>query len=214
MIDVIALPLLVVAGLEAWFGTLLPLWAGVWLYWAGASTAFVGLAYLFDRPRWLLKERWARVVLLPYLLFSAAVAAGAQRLGLAERQEVVPGLWVGAWPRRGAPGFAQLDLTAELPRRGEADHYRSIPMLDGAGPRREDWEAAVEQAVAWRQQDAPVLVHCAYGHGRSVAVIMGVLVRERLAHDAPSALAIVRRVRPRARLAPAQARLMNEFLGG
>ncbi len=210
----IALPIFVVAGLEGWAATLLPLWAGIWLYWTAAATAFVGVVYLVRRPRWLLKERWAGILLLPFLLFSRAVAAGAQRLGLSDRQEVIPGLWVGAWPRRGAPGFAQLDLTAELPRRGDADHYRNIPMLDGAGPRREDWEAAVEQVVAWRQQGASVLVHCAYGHGRSVAVVMGVLVRERLAHDAPSAMAIVRRVRPRARLAPGQAKLMIELLGG
>ncbi len=210
----IALPIFIVAGLEGWVATLLPLWAAVWVYWTAASTALVGLAYLLRRPRWLLKERGSRGLLLPVLLFSSAVAAAAQRFGLSERQEVVPGLWVGAWPRRGAPGFAQLDLTAELPRRGDADHYRNIPMLDGAGPRREDWEAAVDQVVAWRQQGASVLVHCAYGHGRSVAVIMGVLVRERLAHDAPSALAIVRRVRPRARLAPGQRQLMKELLGG
>lgn len=202
-----------VAAGELWLAAQLPWYAAWFLAWCGLSTGVAALAYLLRRPGLLLKQRSAQVLLWPYVAFARAVATAAQRGGLVERQEVVPGLWVGGWPRRGAPGFAQLDLTAEMPRRGEAACYRCIPMLDGAAPRPEAYAAAVEQALAWRREGHPVLVHCAYGHGRSVAVVVGVLVAEGLANDLGEAQAIVRRVRPRARMSPAQRSFLSQNLG-
>lgn len=181
----------------------------MWFAWAGLATGFVGLAYLARRPSWLGKGTGFEPFLLPYLCFARGAARVAQRIGLIERQQIVPGLWVGGWPRRGAPGLAQLDLTAELPRRGTAAIYRNIPMFDGAVPHREDWHAAVAQVLAWRKEGREVLVHCAYGHGRSVAVVLGVLVREGLAADPVVALAMVRAVRPRARLTTEQRRFVD-----
>ncbi len=210
----IAWPLFVVAALELYVGWALPWWLGWFPIWCGVATFFVAVAYVVQRPVWLGKGRWYRRALAPYLWFSQSVAAAAQRGGLVERQEVVPGLWVGGWPRKGAPGLAQLDLTAELPRRGDAHRYRAIPMLDGATPRREDWEAAVEQALAWRREGFDVLVHCAYGHGRSVAVVVGVLVREGHAPHAAAAAEMVTRIRPRARMSPGQRRFVQTVFPG
>ncbi len=210
----IAWPLFVVAALELWAAFQLPWWVGLWFGWAGVATGLVAVAYLFQRPGWLGKGTARHGLYAPYLLFSRGVATVAQRIGLIERQEIVPGLWVGGWPRQGAEGLAQLDLTAELPRRGTAAEYRNIPMLDGAAPRREDWESAVEQALAWRREGHAVLVHCAYGHGRSVAVIIGVLVREGHAADQQAAMAMVRHVRPRARLTPEQRRFVDAVFRG
>ncbi|MEK7269775.1 MAG: hypothetical protein AAB215_02405 [Planctomycetota bacterium] len=201
-----------IAAGELYLAAKLPWWIGWFFAWCGVSTAVAALAYLLQRPSLLLKHRAAQVVLWPYVAFARAVAAAAQRGGLLERQEVVPGLWVGAWPRRGAPGFAQLDLTAEMPRRGEAARYRCIPMLDGAAPRPEAYREAVTQAVAWRREGLDVLVHCAYGHGRSVAVVVGVLLAEGIADDLPSAQAMVQRVRPRARMSPAQRSFLSRNL--
>ena len=56
----------------------------------------------------------------PYLRFSRLVAATTLTPRSRERDEVAPGIWVGGWPRAGAPSLAQLDLTGELPRRGDA----------------------------------------------------------------------------------------------
>ena len=197
-------PLVVVSLMELWLAFVLPPWAGWFPAWCGVATLYVALAYGLRRPGMLGKDSPWRWLLAPYLWFSAGVATTAQRLGLVERQEIVPGLWVGGWPRRGAPDLHQLDLTAELPRRGEASAYRSIPMLDGDAPRPEDWELAVAQALAWRAAGGNVLVHCAYGHGRSVAVVIGVLVREGHAPNADGALLLVNRVRPGARMSPPQ----------
>lgn len=211
-----ALTMLLVAAGEVWLASVTPAWAGWFLLWAGASTGWVGLAYALGRPELLGKQhapRLAGVALWPFLAFARGVARAAQRAGLAERAEVAPGLWVGAWPRPGPSPFAHLDLTAELPRRAEPLAYRALPMLDGAAPAPETWEEAVRQVLAWRRSGMPVLVHCAYGHGRSVAVVVGVLVREGLEPDVESAHARVLRVRPRARMAAAQRALVWSRLG-
>jgi len=208
-----ALPLIVVALGELGAAWLLPAWVGWFAAWCGLATLYVAIAYVLQRPGMLAKGSPLRWLLAPYLWFSASVATSAQRLGLVERQEIVPGLWVGGWPRRGAPDLHQLDLTAELPRRGEASAYRNIPMLDGDAPRPHDWEAAVAQALAWRAEGRPVLVHCAYGHGRSVAVVIGVLVREGHAADSTEGMELVNRVRPSARMSPPQRRFMRKMVG-
>lgn len=209
----LAIPLIIVGLGELWLVTLLPSWAAWFSGWAGVATLYVALAYLLRKPGMLAKGSPLRFLIAPYLWFSASVASIAQRLGLVERQEIVPGLWVGGWPRRGAPDLHQLDLTAELPRRGSSAAYRNIPMLDGDAPRPHDWEAAVDQAVRWRAEGSAVLVHCAFGHGRSVAVVIGVLVREGHATDSTHAMRIVNEVRPSARLSPPQRRFMAKMVG-
>ena len=145
--------------------------------WVGMSTLVAGLAYVANRPGWLGKESLPlRVFMAPYLRFSRLVAATAQRLGHKERDEVAPGIWVGGWPRAGAPSLAQLDLTAELPRRGDAQEYACVPMLDGRGMSAGAFDRAMVQVQAWREAGHDVLIHCAYGHGRSVSVACALLV--------------------------------------
>lgn len=201
-----------IAAGELVLATIAPWWAGWFLAWCGLATAVAALAYALRRPGLLMKGRVGRYLLWPYLAFARAVATTAQRAGLVERQEIVPGLWVGGWPRRGAPGLAQLDLTAEMPRRGEADAYVCIPMLDGAAPRTDAYQQAVAQALAWRREGKAVLVHCAYGHGRSVAVVLGVLLAEGHANDLAEAHALVRKVRPAARMSPQQRAFLSRNL--
>jgi hypothetical protein len=209
-----ALPLLVVGllegGLAAWFATAAaapgPVRAlgAALVAWAALSTTGTGLAYLLDAPGLLGKGRFWRPLFWPYLAFGQAVAAAAQRLGLPARSEVRPGLWVGGWPRHGTPGLHQLDLTAELPLRPVGATYVNIPLLDGAPPRADRFAAAVAQVVAWHRAGAPVLVHCAYGHGRSVAVLVAAMVELGLSPRWEDAHAEVRALRPGARLTAAQ----------
>ncbi|MFZ5482215.1 MAG: dual specificity protein phosphatase family protein [Myxococcota bacterium] len=199
-----ALPFLVVAAGELWAATATPWWAAWFLAWCGVSTGWAGVCYLARRPGWLGKGTRAAWALAPFLWWSRGSARVAQRVMREPRVEVVPGLWVGAWPRRGAPELAQLDLTAELPRRGDALRYACVPMLDGAPPEPDAFHAAVAQVRAWRDEGLPVLVHCAYGHGRSVAVVVAVLVAEGHAPGWEEAHAMVLRRRPLARMTPAQ----------
>lgn len=194
-----ALPILLVAGLELWLASVLPWWAAWLVAWVGLSTLVAGLAYVANRPSWLGKRSLpVRLLMAPYLRFSRIVASTAQKLGHKERDEVAPGIWVGGWPRQGAPGLAQLDLTAELPRRGEALDYANVPMLDGRGMSAEAFAAAMERAQAWRAAGHPVLVHCAYGHGRSVSVACALLVAEGIDPDLDAAEARVQALRPKA----------------
>lgn len=207
-----ALPWLVVGGLEAAAAAGLGGWWSLPFGWAGATTLLTGVAYVGNWPSWLGKGSVWAWVMAPVLFAARGTAAAAQRAGLVERVEIVPGLWVGGWPRRGAPGLAQLDVTAELPRRGTAEAYACVPMLDGAPMREAAWRNAVDHALAWRRAGLPVLVHCAYGHGRSVAVVIGVLVAEGHDPDFDAAHARVRAVRPAARMTPAQRAATRTFL--
>ena len=194
-----AVPILVVAALELWLASIGPWWLAGVLGWMGLTSLTAGLAYVLNRPAWMGKQHGAlRVWMAPYLAFSRVVAATAQRLGHAERDEVAPGLWVGGWPMAGAPGLAQLDLTAELPRRGEALAYAVVPMLDGRGMSGAAFAQALAVAQGWRAAGHPVLVHCAYGHGRSVSVACALLVAEGLEPDLASAEARIRSFRRRA----------------
>lgn len=210
-------PILVAAATELWLATQLPL-AVAWLPgWAGLATGWVAMAYAFNAPALLGKltaPRTAGLLLLPVQLTAQGAARLARRFGVTERVEVVPGLWVGAWPRSGPSPLAHVDLTAELPRRVQPAAWRCVPMLDGAAPHLDAWQAAVDQALAWRREGRDVLVHCAYGQGRSVAVVLGVLVAEGHFPDLETAYSHVRSVRPRARLTAAQRQLVKRGLEG
>jgi len=209
-----ALPFLLVATLES-YGAY-RLWPGIRagslvlaamafsLAWAGLATGWVALAYALERPALLFKSTPFRGVLLPFTLASGAVARIANRLGVRERSEVAPGLWVGGWPQASSETWSQLDCTAELPRRGQAADYRCCPMLDGVAPTASALLPAVQQVLDWRAAGRTVLVHCAYGHGRSAIVASAAMV---IAGDAPSVDDAIRRIkslRPGARFSPSQ----------
>lgn len=210
-----AIPFFVVGLCELLLAWWLPAWLGWLPGWAGLATLWVALAYLTRRPGWLGKRgpahtRASSLALLPYHLTARGSAWVFHRSFPPNRVEIVPGLWVGGWPRRGAEGLAHLDVTAELPRRGGALRYACVPMLDGAPARPAAYHEAVAIAVAWRREGLPVLVHCAYGHGRSVAVCVGVLLAEGRGDTWQEAHRLILGVRPRAHMTPAQRRLVAE----
>jgi hypothetical protein len=204
-----------VAALWAWAAHHTPWWAAWACVWTSACAAWLALAYAIDRPRLLGKldaPRLAAVLLFPFLASARRAARLAQRLGFPERSEVAPGLSLGGWPRRGPSAFAHLDCTAELPRSATPLAYRCVPMLDGVGMAPADLRTAVEQVEAWRAEGLPVLVFCAYGHGRSVTVMVALLVRAGLFSDIDPALAHLRTLRPRAHLTPPQRAVLAETL--
>lgn len=195
-----ATPFAVLAALELWLGERA---GGAWsfpLTWAGLSTTWVALAYLSGRPALLGKRLHLLPLLAPVVLFAAAVSRIGARLGITERTEVAPRLWVGGWPKRRTENEAQLDCTAELPRRGQAAQYACVPMLDGLAVPGDALRAAVGLVRGWRGAGMQTLVHCAYGHGRSVAVACAVLVLDGDAASVDEALRVIQRMRPGARL--------------
>lgn len=198
-----AVPFGMIALGELWLAWRFPA-VGLGLGWCAAATAWVTLSYAWGRPNWLGKARRWRWLLGPYALTAMGVARAAQRLGVSERSEVVPGLWVGGWPRTQSDTFCQLDCTSELGRRGRAEAYRCVPMLDGVAVPERELRAAVSQVQTWRAEGRQVLIHCAFGHGRSVAVACAVMVLEGQAATLEAALALVKTHRPGARLDRAQ----------
>ena len=56
--------------------------------------------------------------------------------------------------------------------------YACVPMLDGRGMSAGAFDRAMVQVQAWREAGHDVLIHCAYGHGRSVSVACALLVAE------------------------------------
>lgn len=195
-----ATPFAVLAALELWLCNRAGLALALPLGWAGISTAWLGLAYLAGRPALLGKRLHLLPALAPIVLLAAIVARIGARVGITERSEVAPGLWVGGWPRRRTANEAQLDCTAELPRRGAALHYACVPMLDGLAVPRHALGEAVGLVRGWRGSGMQTLVHCAYGHGRSVAVACAVLVLDGDAVSVEDALRRIQRTRPGARL--------------
>lgn len=200
-------------GTEIFVATLLPFWLAPWFIWAGLGTLWVSFAYWVQNPRLLGKQdvpRFSLVALFPYHLAAQGSARVAAKLMRQTQVALVPGLWVGGWPYRGAAEYAQLDLTAELPRRGTALRYACFPMLDGAPAHQAHYLAALHQALQWRDEGLPVLVHCAYGHGRSVAVCIGILVVEGHAPNWKAAHQLVLRLRPRARMTSRQRYMLDQ----
>jgi protein-tyrosine phosphatase len=215
-----ALVFTLLGGLLALYALLLGDWA--WgLLWPAFGFAWVGAGYaglgagVFGKQADGRRRWWARVSLAPVLLMVWIVwhlARCASRLAVAH--EVVPGLWVGRWPRPSEvpPGIALVvDLTAELPgstRSRPGRDYWCLPMLDGTPP-AEDALRALLDTIA--RSPGPVLLHCAQGQGRSALVAAAVLWSRGLARDAAEALALVRAGRPGIRLQRSQ-RLLLERL--
>eukprot|EP01137_Pigoraptor_chileana_P010759 Opistho-2@60763 len=71
---------------------------------------------------------------------------------------------------------AVVDVTCELPRRAfRGGRYLNIPSWDGMAPTVDQIDAAVLFVKDMRSQGRPVLVHCAFGIGRSSTVMCAVL---------------------------------------
>ncbi len=211
------MPFLLVGLLELYLSLsplLPPLLSHVFL-WAGLSTTWVGLAYLLNLPSLLGKyhlPHLSRLLLLPFFLTAWTTAWIGVKTMKQPRVELIPGLWVGGWPLGDTPDLCRMDLTAELFVIGKSKSYTNIPMLDGVAPRPEDFARAVASARALRLSGQGVLIHCAYGHGRSVMVCLAVMVAEGHFPDWETAHAHVLTKRPLARMSRSQRAFLTQHL--
>jgi hypothetical protein len=218
-----AVVFLILAGLVLVFPFGLGGWAWV-LVWPAASLAAVAVAYAGVGPAVFGKRpagtlRPANVVLLlPFLLLAWSVWHALRLVSRTPRwNEVSPGLFIG---RRALPGGLPegtalvIDLTAEFAEpRGvrTAAMYRSLPMLDAAGPTdAARFREVVAEAAGF---GGVVFVHCANGHGRSATFAAAVLLARGLASDVRSAVALVRAARPPARPGRAQLAALRKLVG-
>jgi protein-tyrosine phosphatase len=206
------------AGLLPWFWSW-PWYVGLLGGWTAIAFGWVATAYALDRPGLLMKRAdgsqplWLWLVLGPYLAlvrfsFWLYCRLTWRRLPVAE---IVPGLWFARRLGReeasnaGAPWVSLLDLAAEFPRPAVVvQHYRSLPLLDGAIPTDEQ----LEQAAGWISQQlpaGPVLVHCAFGHGRTGLTVLHWLLQNNHVTDVAAGVERLKQLRPGFDLSRSQA---------
>ncbi|KAM1251847.1 hypothetical protein ACFX13_040755 [Malus domestica] len=194
--------------------------------YASLVLALVSLAAhpLIDLPMLLGKNpdgsfpTWSVIMFSPYLYF-VRFSSAFQRLHSREAlyTEISEGLFVGGWPSspdKLPPGDpAIVDCTCELPRKCEVTwhSYLCVPTWDTRAPP----PAAIESAVKWacrkRAQNKPVFVHCAHGHGRSVAVMCALLVALGVTEDWKNAEKLIREKRPHIRMNALHRRALEEW---
>ncbi len=199
-------------------------WWGLIFAYPALSFALVGAGYL-GWGAWMLGKRadgtrhwWGYLLGGPFLIFMRLGRELLWRVNHRERayDEVVPGIYVGRWPRRTAlpQGVTMVvDLTSELTAapciRSLPDQYVCLPTLDGSAPSGPALRELLERLA---EHEGPLYVHCAAGHGRSAMFAATLLVRRGHAEDVAAAVTLMKRARPKVRLVPAQARRATEAL--
>ncbi|XP_077230372.1 uncharacterized protein LOC143863550 [Tasmannia lanceolata] len=161
---------------------------------------------------------WSMVIFGPFLAFIRVFSALRRLLSREPRyNEVCEGVYVGGWPSSSAevpPGEpAIIDCTCELPRSSDLSRnaYLCIPTWDTRAPQPSEIESAVRWASRHRSHKKPVYIHCAYGHGRSVAVMCALLAALGVAEDWKDAEKIIRERRPCIRMNDLHRKSLEEW---
>lgn len=192
----------------------------LWLLWPAVSLALVSLGYLLLGPAVFTKSAdgkigvAARVLFAPYLL-GAYINSRIWTRNDPEPVEVMPGLWLGRFPSSADIGkFGHvIDLTSEFSRPDSANgaNWQSIPMLDLVAPDPALLRSAAQQ-IGHISANSTILVCCALGYGRSVAVIAVWMILQGHAKSIQSAVELLRRVRPKLAVTPAQLSAMGSAI--
>eukprot|EP00123_Amoebidium_parasiticum_P020336 comp4783_c0_seq1/m.920 comp4783_c0_seq1/g.920 ORF comp4783_c0_seq1/g.920 comp4783_c0_seq1/m.920 type:complete len:244 (-) comp4783_c0_seq1:133-864(-) len=130
----------------------------------------------------------------------------------------------GAWIITSYPGpnadellkyhpLAVIDATADLPRHPIFKNcpYLNIPSLDGQAPLPEQVEMAAMWAAEKRKEGYIVLVHCAFGIGRSTLLLCAAMVAAGAMGTWEDAYAYIRERRPVVVLNPEYVRALKEW---
>ncbi|XP_043698619.1 uncharacterized protein YnbD-like [Telopea speciosissima] len=161
---------------------------------------------------------WSIILFGPYLYFARFFSL-LRRMRSREPpySEICEGLYVGGWPSSldnlppGDPAI--IDCTCELPRITAISQnaYLCVPTWDTRSPQPSEIESAVRWACKKRDQKRPIFIHCAYGHGRSVAVTCALLVAIGVAEDWKNAEKIIREKRPWIRMNALHCKSLEEW---
>ncbi|GKV39754.1 hypothetical protein SLEP1_g47477 [Rubroshorea leprosula] len=159
---------------------------------------------------------WSLIMFGPYLYYVRFFSI-LRRLKSGEEPytEICEGVYVGGWPRSPStmpPGNpAVIDCTCEFPREMKGQGYLCIPTWDTRAPQPGEIESAVKWACRKRAQNQPVFIHCAYGHGRSVAVMCAVLLELGIVEDWKKAEKLIREKRPYIRMNSLHHKALEEW---
>ncbi|KAI3730227.1 hypothetical protein L1987_61396 [Smallanthus sonchifolius] len=154
----------------------------------------------------------------PYLYFVRAFSLLRRRRFRSREPpytEVIKGLYVGGWPSspdKMPPGNpAVVDCTCELPSVSGKNGYLCVPTWDTRAPDPGAIESAVRWACRKTSQNIPIFIHCAYGHGRSVAVTCALLVALGVVDDWKNAEKLIRDKRPYIRMNALHRKALEEW---
>lgn len=187
-----AVALLGLACLGGWF---------LWLLWGALACLLVAINYGFLGAKGFQKNTDGRMrsaaftVFAPYLLgvrinMAYWLRAVPKAVAITER------VWVGSILAQ-ADFDAVLDVCAEYPCTPTPAHYIFIPLLDMVTPNIDDVRHAADALqTQLNVSGKPVLVCCALGYSRSVAVVVTWLVRHQHCASLNDAIALVQAVRP------------------
>ncbi|EEF41211.1 conserved hypothetical protein [Ricinus communis] len=161
---------------------------------------------------------WSILMFSPYLYF-VRLFSRLRRLTSGEEpyNEICEGIYVGGWPHSNEtlpPGdLAIIDCTCEFPRKSEfkGHSYLCVPTWDTRSPQPGDIESAVKWACRKRGLNMRVFIHCAYGHGRSVAVTCALLVALGVVEDWKTAEKFIKEKRPYIRMNTLHRQALEEW---
>jgi hypothetical protein len=188
--------------------------------WLALTFAWLGVAYLLDRPALLGKRvdgtyrAGSMLVLLPYLFAAAAVdrlRRGRNRIRPVV--QVIGPIFFGGRrdPSELPPVITHVvDLAAELPRLpavATGTTYESFPILENGRRSTSDLWNLVDRITS----RGGVYIHCAAGRSRSVMVAACVLLRHNVVGSAEEAIATLAKRHPRAVLNVCQQQAIDEF---
>ncbi|XP_044461242.1 uncharacterized protein YnbD-like [Mangifera indica] len=161
---------------------------------------------------------WSTIMFSPFIYF-VRIYSILRRLTSGEEpyNEICEGFYVGGWPSSlitlppGKP--AVIDCTCEFPRMKELEGcpYLCVPTWDTRAPQPGEIESAVKWACRKRAQNRPVFIHCAHGHGRSVAVMCALLVALGITEDWKKAENFIRERRPYIRMNALHRKSLEEW---
>ncbi|XP_011032876.1 PREDICTED: uncharacterized protein LOC105131550 isoform X1 [Populus euphratica] len=161
---------------------------------------------------------WSLIIFSPYL-YLVRIFSFLRRFTSGEEpyNEICEGVYIGGWPYsvdKLPPGNpAIIDCTCEFPRKEEfkGHSYLCLATWDTRAPQPGEIESAVKWASRKRAQNVPVFIHCAYGHGRSVAVMCALLVALGVVEDWKKAELFIRERRPYISMNSVQYKALEEW---
>ncbi len=196
-------------------------WSWLFYSWASFACFSIAAAYGFFGPKLLGKRPngtlapLSLILLLPYFALTRFLRwLKTLMYKKPHSHEIVPGVWLGAWPEseKRLPKNCALviDLTAEFSVarkvKTHAGKVLCLPALDTEAPTSEQLQQAVD---AIREAQGPVYIHCAAGVGRSATVVGAYLLDQGIAPTIDEAEAYLQRIRPGVRFTPPQRCLLQ-----
>src|SRR3954447_55525 len=172
----------------------------LWLLWVAVAVFFVAINYLLAGARGYGKTSDGSIdavmlTLFAPFTFGAWLNSRLSTIRCGAYSEICDGVFLGRVPVRTAPFDAIVDLCAEIPCRGGAKFYRSIPVLDHVVASDDELRAAVS-AIEEGRTHGRVLVCCALGISRSASAVVAWLLATHRAKSVDEAVTLVRRARP------------------